>query len=125
MWDHLHNLHVFDHSFLTYFTGGGDTICICPFSKMFKEYWGDMILYENETYASSHHDCCDKVYNDPTHLYKHFAVCARRAVCAQSAYTLKYKLIGVVSRIPLKEQSLIPYEDSFKLLSYSPLIAYQ
>ena len=73
MWDHLHNLHVFDHSFLSYFTGGGDTICICPFSKMFKEYWGDMILYENETYASSHHDCCDKVYNDPTHLYEHLA----------------------------------------------------
>jgi hypothetical protein len=40
---------------------------------MFKEYWGDMILYENETYASSHHDCCDKVYNDPRHLYEHLA----------------------------------------------------
>ena len=73
MWDHLHILHVFAHSFLSYFTGGGDTICICPFSKMFKEYWGDMILYENDTYALSHHDCCDKVYKDPIHLYKHLA----------------------------------------------------
>ena len=32
-----------------------------------------MRLYDNETYASSYHDACDKMYNDPTHLYEHLA----------------------------------------------------
>ena len=67
---------------------------------------GDMQLYEIYTYASKHHDRCDKVYSYRTHLYEHLANSSR-------AHLMVICYLRRVYGCRVKMRKVFEYKDRF------------